>query len=443
MGIRLAPKPLEIGPLDGFSKSDIFEAAETGNRLADIVGDLEGHSVIVFDGAWGTGKSVFVQQWAGLLRQRGHPVVYFDAFAHDHLDDAFFPLLAELLRAQGSGGHSLAPFRETLVTRAARLLRAMPGLLTDIAVRTATGGTVAITDIREAERAVAKREDAVRVMMEQHLDHVDNHREAVREFRAGLEDAVSRMEDGKPPLVFIIDELDRCRPTYALSILERMKHVFDANDVCFVLVTHLTALTAMVRRAYGVIDAYAYLHKFYHRRFDFEKLLLRNPERVRQRYFEQLVQELRVPRDPNRLAAKTIGNLIRIHKVPLRSQERIVLDYTLFLLTMKSAERGFVEREKEYVMTPFLVLMRHVDPTLYQLVSSQSVRFSQVMDFIKIDDWNGIESTERQMMRGWWRCTTIDGFKDATDEEKKAMRNASAWRSHVAQACSIIEQLAE
>ena len=40
MGIRLAPKPIEIGPLDCFSKSDIFEAKQTGERLANIVGDL-------------------------------------------------------------------------------------------------------------------------------------------------------------------------------------------------------------------------------------------------------------------------------------------------------------------------------------------------------------------------------------------------------------------
>jgi len=124
MSLRLAPKPLDIDPLDSFSKSDIFGAAETGKRLANIVSDLDGHSVIVLDGPWGTGKSVFVQQWAGLLRTRGYPVVYFDAFAHDHLDDAFFPLFAQLLRATASSGPVLARFRKTLIGKATPLLEA-------------------------------------------------------------------------------------------------------------------------------------------------------------------------------------------------------------------------------------------------------------------------------------------------------------------------------
>ena len=40
------------------------------------------------------------------------------------------------------------------------------------------------------------------------------------------------------PLVVIIDELDRCKPTYALDLLEKIKHIFDAKNVCFVLVTN-------------------------------------------------------------------------------------------------------------------------------------------------------------------------------------------------------------
>ena len=93
------------------------------------------------------------------------------------------------------------------------------------------------------------------------------------EFRRELERAVAGIdeEDSKSPMVFIIDELDRCRPTYALSILERMKHIFAANGVCFVLVTHLTELTAMVQRAYGLINAPSYLEKFYHRRIRFRE----------------------------------------------------------------------------------------------------------------------------------------------------------------------------
>ena len=447
MGIRLAPKPLEIGPLDGFSKSDIFEAEQTGERLANIVGNLDGHSVIVLDGAWGTGKSVFVQQWAGLLRRRRHPVVYFDAFAHDHLDDAFTPLFGELLRAQASSGHSLASSRDRLVAIAARLLRAMPGLVTDIAVRTATGGAVTTTDIREvSERAEAKRGDAVRIM-EQRLTHVNNHMDSVRQFRTALEQAVAELtsRDEKPPLVFIIDELDRCRPTYALSVLERMKHVFGADGICFVLVTHLTELERMVERAYGLKNTDVYLHKFYHHQFDFEKLLIRGSEKLRLRYLKYLATELEIGRDPNHLANKTIGDLIRVHDVSLRGQERIMVNQALLETAIPARAGSSTQYWSD--IAPSLTVMRHVDASLFRLASSKRLTFSKAMEFIQIDQWINTSPAGRKYTEHLWRYATIDGLEGVSDEETSWPHGlhrhleADECQQLVATTCRVIDQL--
>ena len=40
-------------------------------------------------------------------------------------------------------------------------------------------------------------------------------------------------ENSGQPLVFIIDELDRCRPTFAIELLERVKHIFDIPNMVF------------------------------------------------------------------------------------------------------------------------------------------------------------------------------------------------------------------
>ena len=69
---------------------------------------------------------------------------------------------------------------------------------------------------------------------------------------------------GRRPLVFIIDELDRCRPPFALNVLERVKHLFSVENVCFVLVAHLPQLEAVVKGSYGLgVDARTYLEKFF------------------------------------------------------------------------------------------------------------------------------------------------------------------------------------
>ena len=181
MPLRLAPEPLNIGPLDGFSNSDIFEAEATGERLANVIAAIEGHSVIVLDGPWGTGKSVFVRQWAGLLRNRGHPVVYFDAFAHDHLEDAFFPLLGQFLRARNATGSPLEQLRDTFIDKATPLVQTIPALLADVAVRTATGGIFSSKDIRETwEQSKAAEKGRARIMIEECLGRVDEHMECAR-----------------------------------------------------------------------------------------------------------------------------------------------------------------------------------------------------------------------------------------------------------------------
>ena len=441
MSLRLAPKPLEIGPLDGFSKSDIFDAAETGERLANIVGDLDGHSVIVLDGPWGTGKSVFVQQWAGLLRTRGHPVVYFDAFAHDHLDDAFFPLFAQLLRATASAGPALDDFRETLIGNAMLLVRSIPTLFTDLAVRVGTSGILTGKDVRETLERSRDR-DAARDMMEERLNFAENHLESVRAFRKKLEGAVENMDErkGKPPLVFIIDELDRCRPTYALSVLERMKHVFDADGVCFVLVTHLAELTAMVRRSYGLIDADSYLEKFYHRRFDFKH---RGSEKLRRRYLDHLAAGFRVERDPSHFATITLDNLTRIHDVNLRGQERIMLNYALLRSAMPThPELEIWGQDLPVTLGPGLAAMRYVDRNLFGCASSRDLRLVDAKKFLNIEQWTNISDEGKKRVERCWMLATTDGLTGASGTEFPTEYQLQLCREYLADVCTTIDELA-
>ena len=67
-------------------------------------------------------------------------------------------------------------------------------------------------------------------------------------------------------MVFIVDELDRCRPTFAIELLERVKHVFDVPNILFVFGLNRDELCKSLRSVYGEIDADVYLRRF----FDFE-----------------------------------------------------------------------------------------------------------------------------------------------------------------------------
>jgi len=59
-----------------------------------------------------------------------------------------------------------------------------------------------------------------------------------------------------------VDELDRCRPDFALGLLERIKHLFDVEGIAFVLLVNRSQIEGYIRTVYGNADAEAYLLKF-------------------------------------------------------------------------------------------------------------------------------------------------------------------------------------
>ncbi len=70
------------------------------------------------------------------------------------------------------------------------------------------------------------------------------------------------------PAFILIDELDRCRPTYAVEMLETIKHIFDIQGVVFVLATDTAQLQHAIKVIYGEgFDAQNYLGRFFQRRF--------------------------------------------------------------------------------------------------------------------------------------------------------------------------------
>ena len=52
-------------------------------------------------------------------------------------------------------------------------------------------------------------------------------------------------------MVFIIDELDRCRPDFAIRLIERIKHFFDISKIVFVLVIDKTQFSKVICHNYG------------------------------------------------------------------------------------------------------------------------------------------------------------------------------------------------
>ena len=65
-------------------------------------------------------------------------------------------------------------------------------------------------------------------------------------------------------MVIVIDELDRCRPTFAIDVLEVVKHMFSTDGIVFVLASNQTQLSHSIASVYGDrFDSLGYLKKFF------------------------------------------------------------------------------------------------------------------------------------------------------------------------------------
>ncbi|MFR6272801.1 P-loop NTPase fold protein [Blautia sp.] len=65
-------------------------------------------------------------------------------------------------------------------------------------------------------------------------------------------------------LIIFIDELDRCKPTFAIEMLERIKHYIEDNHTIFVVSVNKEQLVHTISNYYGSgFDATRYLNKFF------------------------------------------------------------------------------------------------------------------------------------------------------------------------------------
>lgn len=227
--------------------------------------------VVALNAPWGSGKTTTLRMLEPNLVAAGVTAVSFNAWEVDDSTDPLVPLVATLHdRLLGVKGYGPG-VDHAKVSRLKTLGSAIVKHGTIAAVKVATAG---LLDLGAAADGIAKAaseaaEKAGEDLAGDLIDAFKRERLAAQQFHALLRELIAHVrtaaEDGSdpPPLVLIIDELDRCRPTFAVAMLERIKHFFDVPGLVFVLSCDLEQLKASTRKVYGAdLDAAEYLRRF-------------------------------------------------------------------------------------------------------------------------------------------------------------------------------------
>ena len=212
--------------------------------LAEVIAAEERPAVVSVDGAFGSGKTSFLKMLAAHLRlDHGADVVIFNAWQQSHTREPLTDIASALASGRSRKWRKLA----RIASKAARRLL---GGATTAAVRSSTFGFVDFQGLAGILRTETK---ATSEAWRSHQSRIDR-------FKKLLAKLVTR---GGGKLVVIVDELDRCRPDYAIDMLNVVRHLFDVPGVVIVLGVNRVELEHRVKEVFGEgCNADAYLRRF-------------------------------------------------------------------------------------------------------------------------------------------------------------------------------------
>lgn len=232
--------------------------------FTDILNSLETGCSIAIDGSWGSGKTFFVKQtklfldanndylrtmndedkssirsiWQSTHRGK-YPVcknqvsVYYDAWENDSDKDPILSLVYSILKSVDMDFQ--IPNNSGLMLTAANILEFFTGK--------------SWTKLIEAFRG------------QDPLENIRSSKAIEAEVNRFLE---TLLEERGDRLVIFIDELDRCNPSYAVRLLERIKHYFSNDRITFVFSINTNELQHTIKKCYGNdFDACRYLDRFF------------------------------------------------------------------------------------------------------------------------------------------------------------------------------------
>ena len=258
--IRIRPDEFTVPSEDPF-KNDLLDRKSAIEGLTRIVGSAQSPYVISVDAAWGSGKTAFLNMWCQHLENEGHTVVNFNAWETDFADNPFQALSAEITQR-------LERFSDSAVRKGIETVKKHAGKAVVAVAQSALRGSGALVP-----GGTILVEAAISTFESQSGDPISDYqqtRASLREFTESIghvAETVSGLNDGKP-LVVAIDELDRCRPTYAIELIETVKHIFSVENVVFILAINSTALAHSAKSMYGAeFDAERYFRRFFDLQF--------------------------------------------------------------------------------------------------------------------------------------------------------------------------------
>lgn len=365
-------EPIAVKADDPFRHDSLQRRTQVRN-LSLLLKEAPGSVICAVDAPWGAGKSTFLRLLRAEMEGQLHPTLWLDAWESDFVEDPLIALLAEMsewITSDPDG--EAAELLKTTQWLAPRLRR--PG--SRVASRI-PGDRERAAPPQEASEAEAPTDEE---WGSAQVREYSEGKQALIVFRQSLERyaRLREAEGARLPIVFFVDELDRCRPDYAIRVLERIKHLFAVPGISFVIGMNREQLGHAIKAVYGSgFDSDAYL----------ERLLdvgFRLPSVKGERYVRHLADAVGLRsacrrRDPEAEAAviAVVESLVSLRALTPKVQKRCIGEVAVILRTAPE------EASFPAAVLALLVVVRNLKQDLYYSYLRGETGAETLLDFVE------------------------------------------------------------
>ncbi len=382
------------------------------------VKNKEDSFVLNVNAKWGYGKTFFLHLLEEKLKEKNHEVIFFDAWKNDFTKE---PLLAFFSEINDSLSNYFKNSKNSEAKKIFKLTfaKSLP-LFVSILTKHLTGlsaeefGDLLTEDkdsqSDEEENSEIKKDTqntlssimskATEIALQEHKT-LKNSIETFRNNMKLLIKEIEKENNIKLPLFILIDELDRCRPNYAIELLENIKHIFDIKGIYFIIATNSKQLSHSINAIYGAnFSSEVYLKRFFDQeyslkeldKYDYIKFLFDKEIKNSSILFNPLNQDTYKNKDLNciliqvysdyfeltlRDIEQSINMLSTIILTWVEDNEKIHIAYLFYFIICKQKSEELFNKEKELLTlnkdkiyknindNSMLILNRYIDDSMF------------------------------------------------------------------------------
>jgi len=351
MSLKSKPPKFEHDENNPF-ENDKLERIYSAELLTSLINSFEENAVIAINSKWGTGKSTFITMWSKMLNlhEYGYKTIVLNAWENDYCDDVMPFLVSEI-------GNGIDKYRSDKKQVTLNGLKEAGTYLFkssfNNAIKFASNGT--IDPKKEYEYLV---DQLTTKFSNEEINNYIKAKNQLIQFKKTLSSSVKDISNEKP-LILFIDELDRCRPLFAIEVLEKIKHFFNVENIIFVIAIDKEQLGHSIGSVYGSgIDTNGYLKRFFDIEYQFPETKINN-------YIEYLLERFNFKqfyishKQGVAEIADVLVNVCKIFALDLRTIEQCFSQLSI------AFRIGEISSKTIHFMT-FLLLLKSYDRILFE-----------------------------------------------------------------------------